>query len=144
MAKFKTQKNHSCHLGHLILKNNCPYCKSLQKEWYQALAKSGFEDLEDNIGLKDRHFNQTLERNIETFHERVSYYSWAQEKAQSGKFYSAKDKLIWEYHAKGWSQPQIAPVFGHSQSWICKKINFIKTHLMNQIESIGSMSYASA
>lgn len=136
----QTQTNHLCQAGHRILKETCKDCRALRSEWYEYLEHSGFTDIEDSIGLKDRGSLQALESKSAIFHSQQNYYQWARSKLNDGRFNSETDRLIWEYHTEGLSKRQIAPRIGLEQSWTGRKINLIKSYLKEAYDSVGSIT----
>ena len=136
-----------CQAGHQIFQPTCKKCRDLRSEWYQYLEKTGFVDIENLNGDIIDHktpLDLIKFKDFQTAHQfqaKQNYYQWARSKLSSAQFKTTKDKLIWEHHSEGLSTRQISPRVGLEQSWTCRRINKIKTYLMN---SIGSMSYATA
>lgn len=134
-----------------MFQQSCRACKSLKSEWYSYLESSGFEDIEDDNGLKGRsRFTTSIKNDGETnereqvgavlFNEQLSYYQWARTKINDGRFDSEKSRLIWEYHAEGYSTRQISPIVGLEQSWCVRKIKKAKEFLKAQDTGSGSFT----
>lgn len=108
------------------------------------MITSGFEDIEQDPRNLDggAHKAMYVQKNFtdHTFDAKISYYSWAQEKAAKGNFKSKTDQFLWEYHAEGLSTRQISPRIGLEQSWTSRKIAKIRTYLQEMQESMASMS----
>jgi hypothetical protein len=90
--------------------------KTLQQQtkiWYKKLKKSGFDDIEqDEFYLKkwsNRFENLAASNDPEHwFKPKQDYYYYATQFANTYKFKSNKEKLIWEYHSNGISMREIA------------------------------------
>ena len=117
----------------------------MRKGWYQHLERTGFQDIEKNDELRTGSWSHEIRQDLQTYHTfqaRQSYYQWAQEKAQTARFSSTTDRLIWEYHSEGLSRRQIAPRVGLEGSWITRKIHKIKEYLTTV--TIGSVTLVTA
>ena len=128
----------TCKKGHLILKESCRECQALRKEWYSYLKAEGFEDAEDPKHnwrfsvpyiITDDSPNNVAQHPDRKLFERRSYYLWASQKLNDGRFQCETDKLIWEMHSEGASRREIAPRVGYEQSWITRKIQKIEMYL---------------
>lgn len=114
----------SCAKGHLIFKAACDACKSMQKEWYSYLTRSGFEDAEKGVYLVQDSLNTLVDMQHQTtFRARREYYQWAQECLTTCSFDSMIDRMIWQHHAEGFTQGEIAPVVGLKVKPVNRAIN---------------------
>ena len=97
----------------------------MQREWYSYLARSGFEDQERGLYLAGSNMMARVVdmQHQTTFVARREYYAWAQECLTTCSFDSMIDKLIWQHHAEGYTQGEIAPIVGITPNWVNKKIN---------------------
>lgn len=129
-----------CKLNHNLFRENCPSCKDLQKHWYSQLSDTGFIDIETKKDWRtDFGFeltDETISTGQNVFEARYSYYQWCEEKLNQNKFQSDKDKYIWECHTEGLTTREIAPRLGFKQSWISKRITYMRSYLTEH--SIGS------
>lgn len=84
--------------------------KQLQDTWYAKLKKSGFEDIEqDDDNLKFWSSAFYLRRlSPEQMKALQDYYQMATNFLEEYKFDSKRDQIIWEYHSKGFNDPEIA------------------------------------
>lgn len=87
--------------------------KTLQKEFYDKLADSGFEDIEETDSPKElltawhgSYF--TARHDPEDFKEIAQYYNSADSILNNYEFSNEVDKQIWERHSKGLSIRRIA------------------------------------
>lgn len=139
---MQMQNNQSCQKGHSILKESCPHCKALRKEWYKCLKNEGFEDLESEGGLiEEANLRRGRCSDFDTrdqFDNRFSYYQWARDRLDDGRFDSTKSQLIWEMHSEGMSRREIAPRVGYENSWISRKLRKIETYLKARSQGSGS------
>lgn len=116
-------------------------------DWYNHLARTGFNDIENSkeeiVDRKIRDFVQVRDlQSVDAYQARYSYYQWAREKLNDGRFTSVTDKLIWECHAEGVSQRDISPRVGLSQPWIARKLEKIEEYLKIQVTGSVSMAIA--
>lgn len=136
-----------CQKGHLIFKETCRACKDLKAEWYTHLNNQGFEDIERGSYLKESDLAYRRQiKDPDLFKAKQNYYTWAQGVLETANFESIKDKLIWESHAEGLSQREIAPRVGIGQPWVARKLKQIEGYLKEtslQIQSSIS-SYMSS
>lgn len=99
------------------------------------------------IGSAPRpHYTPVDLRSQETFENKRSYFQWAEEKAQAGKFKTDTDKEVWTLHANGLSMSKTAERIGFSKAWVVEKVHRIENYLKEQamVFHTSSMSgYAS-
>ena len=132
-----------CKEQHRIFKEACDSCQALRSEWLEYVKAAGFIDIENQAGDIIDHAT-----NIQSYHFKTevqakakeSYYSWARAKLQEGAFQSQKERIVWEYHAEGWSRRSIAKAIGNKPSWDGRLINKIKDYLTTQPLTLGSLS----
>lgn len=125
----------------------CPSCKALRQEWYQTLTEEGFFDIEKQDRLRTTNASHEIRKDLQTtmqFDARCSYYQWARNKLNEGRFDSTKDRLIWQYHSEGVSRREMSPKVGLEQSWVTRKIHKIESYLKMQAEIIGSVCFEHA
>ncbi len=75
----------------------------LQKTWYKKLAKSGFDDIEqdpDNLKIWTGHRIKAKYSPV-TFQAKEEYYQLAGTFLNEHKFDTILEKLVWGYHAEG-------------------------------------------
>lgn len=82
-----------------------PKFKALQEAWYQRLAASGFQDVEEMIGF-DMVLRQTAHHAYRGTDDlmrdsKADYYHLVSQKVQETEFESDVDKLILTRHAEG-------------------------------------------
>lgn len=86
--------------------------KALQREWYDKLKETGFDDIEDTNSpremLKTWHSRCFLNKNEVETSAKAEYYTNAQQVLYSYKFRTMADQMLWEYHANGLSIREIA------------------------------------
>lgn len=139
------KKSQMCRSGHQIFSDSCSDCLNLKAEWYSVLESENFHDIENNGYLKTTQYSDYIRVDFQTknqFDARYSYYQWAQEKANDGRFDSSKDRLIWQFHSEGKATRWIGEQLGHTHSWIVKKKNRIKDYLKDQADTIGTVCYS--
>jgi hypothetical protein len=83
--------------------------QQLQAKWYEKLAKTGFEDVEEANSPKEllKCWHSTWFRTRgtpEQFAEKQQYYATAREILANHRFDSAKEKRIWALHSEGYSR----------------------------------------
>lgn len=98
-----------------------PKFKKLQKKWYDKLAKSGFQEIEDTNSpremLKQWHNNYFRNKNRQlTFKEKETYFKNATWFLHSHVFETSLEKRIWEAHSDGLSLSETATLLGCSKS----------------------------
>lgn len=100
-------------------------------EWYSYINSQGFTDIERGGGFlkEDDLVYKRDVRDPDLFKAKQNYYTWAQSVLETGTFQSIKDKLIWESHAEGLSQREIAPRVGVGQPWVARKLKQIEGYL---------------
>lgn len=133
----------TCSKNHTIYKPGCRSCLKLRHTWYEKLELEGFKDIEKNEKLRTTKNSHEIRKDFQTafqFEAKQSYYLWAKQKADQGRFKGPKDKLIWECHAEGVSQRQMRDKIGLCQPWISRKIKQIENYLKIQTDIIGSMT----
>ncbi len=124
-----------CGLGHVIFKESCKACTALQKEWYSYLSRSGFEDIEKGVRLvapTEELSNRTHAHTQMLFNAKRDYYQWASECLTNCSFDTMVDKLIWGYHAEGYTRREIAPIVGYENSNISRRLKLIEAKLKNK------------
>lgn len=91
--------------------------KNLEKEWYQKLAKDGFEDAENaavnwngDRPLKAWHSFRSVEPLHTQKQALYDYYDRAKEILDTYEFKSNMHRWIWELHCKGYSKRRIEKV----------------------------------
>lgn len=119
--------------------------KTLQKEWYTKLKKSGFEDIEqDENNLKEWESSRYYRgRNNEADFEKViliqeakeQYYRMAGHFLHDHNFESAVDKFIWEMHSEGVAHRKIVPLLKkfklkRERHWVRRVIDRLKAQMM--------------
>lgn len=86
--------------------------KKLQDKWYKKLKKDGFEDIEDVEKDQLKNWSQNMFSKSMTqaggWQAKAEYYSLASRFLSEYKFSRSIDKVIWEYHAEGISNRDIA------------------------------------
>lgn len=112
----------------------------MREQWYSHLTEDGFTDIEDTTTQGEPYIPTDLRTSLQ-FEAKFSYYQWAREKLNQGRFDSTKDRLIWQYHAEGVSRREMSPRVGLEQSWITRKIHKIENYLKTQAEIIGSVCF---
>jgi len=78
--------------------------KQLIKKWYDKLAKSGFEDIEDNLGYNNvlrHHASDFGGQDAELVSYKQEYYYLATQYLNLNKFESTIEQKIWELHSDG-------------------------------------------
>lgn len=132
-----------CKSAHSIYKEGCKDCRGLQKEWYQYLTNTGFKDVEKEKDWRTQFgfefTDETQSTTQDVFNAKVIYSSWAQEKLNLNKFPTEKDKLIWECHVEGQTTREIAPKIDLNQSWISRRISYMRKCFKQH--DIGSGSF---
>jgi thioredoxin-related protein len=131
-------------MGHTILRDRCPFCAQLKKEWYQHLENQGFEDAERQECPVLSNLHQVRYQEAAIFSSKFSYYQWAREKLTRDQFRSETDRIIWESHTEGLSRREIAPRIGLNDRWVGRKIQTIEGYLKDKVFTIASASYATA
>jgi len=129
-----------CSMDHKILKETCKGCLHIRNIWYKYIDDTGFIDIERASPNSSNSIAKLLSLNAfkseDTYNNKLSYYVWAKQSLNLGKFKSQKDKTIWEYHADGFSTRQIEKQLGISQSWIVRKIQNIKSYIASNNTSM--------
>lgn len=81
----------------------------LRKIWYAKLAKSGFEDIEqDENNLKEWSSRIINKQYIDPLQTDAEYYYLATNFLNTYGFESERERIIWEYHANAISCRDIA------------------------------------
>lgn len=83
--------------------------KQLQAKWYKKLAKSGFEDIEqdeDNLKFWSSFFS--LRNPKVVWEAKAEYYTMAESFLNEFPFDTQMEKNIWAYHSTGLSARDIA------------------------------------
>lgn len=101
--------------------------QKLQQKWYKKLAKSGFKDIEDPSRQDNPliHWDSIEFQRYWTpdaFVEKQRYYELARQMLFDFKFKSKRDKKIWELHADGAQNKDIAKVVDLHPNWVSKII----------------------
>ena len=91
--------------------------KKLQQKWYQKLARSGFEDIEDTNSERELlhtwdslYFLSRYE--VDQFHAKERYYQLANQFLEEHEFDTSWAKGIWACHCDGMSGREIIRVRG--------------------------------
>lgn len=84
--------------------------KQLNKEWASKLKDSGFRDIEPNEDTLAPYSTRFLRHPHYVWELRLAYYSMCEAFLQKYTFKSEYEKVIWEYHANGLSEREIAKV----------------------------------
>lgn len=92
---------------------NSPQFKKLQKQWYEKLAKEGFEDIEQtdgNLKVWTSHIHRSLQSlaNPTLREAKETYYRLASQFLHEFVFPDQKTKKIWQMHSDGISYRHIA------------------------------------
>lgn len=85
--------------------------KKLIDKWYGKLAKSGFEDIEDNLGYNNvnrHHASDFGRQDAELVAIKQEYYYLATQYLHANTFKVAFDRKVWELHAEGETVRSIA------------------------------------
>jgi hypothetical protein len=77
--------------------------RKLQKEWYDKLAKEGFQDVE--LHDKSLHTDTAKFVDMEAIRD---YYMQVSEYLYTGEFASLQDKAVWFVYSEGYSVRNIA------------------------------------
>lgn len=108
--------------------------KALEALWYQKLAASGFNDIEDTEtperGLKAWHSAYFKARYTpDAFEAKRLYFELAQSFLHAHEFESEMERQVWELHCEGLSLRTIA---GRIETKVCRIHKLIKrlTQLM--------------
>lgn len=106
------------------MSQNSPQFKKLKAVWDKKLAKSGFNDIEqEDENLKTWTTGILKKRtSIEAYKAKETYFQLAGQFLYSHKFDSKEDMLIWKYHSDGLSSREIVKEL--------KKSNKIKIYRM--------------
>jgi hypothetical protein len=83
--------------------------QKLQQKWYAKLEKSGFKDIEqDEDNLKRWSSDFTTKKFLDTYEAKADYYYMATQFLNDYKFETQIERVIWEYHAEGISNRNVA------------------------------------
>ena len=140
--EISNQSGQTCKAGHRSINEKCDHCRQLISFWSDKLEDSGFIDIEKKKDWRTG-FNFTLTEETKStsqsiFDAKFTYFSWAEEKLTLNKFPSEKDKYIWECHTEGLSTREIIPRVGYKQSWIAKRIIYMRRLFKEHSSGSGS------
>lgn len=109
--------------------------RKLQKEWYEKLAKKGFKDIEAMKPIHTGELMGFVPRRAMEVGDRVDvdvqeYYRASRCYLHHGKFQSALEHHVWEFHCEGISYRNMLPLLrerGYITNiwWISKAIQRI-------------------
>lgn len=111
-----------------------PNLKELQKEWYEKLEKSGFQDIEkDEYNFKTVTHASRFSQEVvaRTYEAKSEYYSMCGRFLHEYKFESELERVIFEYHAEAISTRNIAKLL--------KKVKIIKPNKDNVSQIIKKL-----
>lgn len=113
--------------------------KELEREWYQKLAKEGFEDAEDaSVEWRPmRAWHSFRFKNITPIEIDAldAYYHKAKELLHSYEFESNMHRLIWELHTEGYSKRRIEKaISGHKDNYKREWIAVIIAKIAKEIK----------
>jgi hypothetical protein len=117
--------------------------QELKTYWYKKLAKSGFEDIEnDKQQLKQSSSKFSEAVVVRTWSAKSEYYSMAGQFLHSYKFKTPLERIVWEYHANGISIRDIADTLNKVKRQKLKKdkIFAILKRLIKEMKSIYLVS----
>ncbi len=116
-----------------LIKLGTPEFKSLQKKWYNKLAKDGFVDAEEYDSpremLKRWHGKDFEAKDFVTIQASQAYYSEATEMLNWFEFDCKEDKQLWELHANGSSVREIAKKLKKPKSTIHDAVLRLRSNL---------------
>lgn len=110
--------------------------KSLIDKWYNKLAKSGFEDIEERHSprqmLKTWHNTWFQARGTpDQFAAQALYYQRAVDMLNTFEFASKRDRTLWQFHSEGKSVREIAKLTGVSKTHVHHLLQAIKAEMLN-------------
>lgn len=108
--------------------------KKLQKQWYQKLKATGFEDIEEFDSprqmLKRWAKQDFLNMTDAKIEERRLYYQEADYFLEWYTFTDPVDKIIWELHAAGKTVREIEKLINLAKSSVHLRINKMKREML--------------
>lgn len=119
-----------CSTFHQSFVTKCKGCNHIKNIWYGFLKDTGFEDIEKpNTKTLDPVYQLAKKIDFQeanVFEVASSYYTWAESQTD---FRSEKDKILWEYHAQGYTGRKIAKTVGNHHSCVARRIKRIESYL---------------
>ncbi len=107
---------------------NSPKFKALRKKWYGKLAKSGFEDVEqDDVHLIRTEYRAMITNAAEI---RAEYYRYCRHMLNDWRFKNAYEKKVFALHSEGVTVREIARITKkHTFDGVAKIIRRIKKEM---------------